>query len=141
MSLPSMQASGGPIENHLPRVSALHDLEAVAVSRKRQAMRDDRRYVEPALQHRRHLVPGLEHLAAVDALDDEALEDHLVPVDGGVARRNAEQRHAAAVMHGPQQIPESGWVTRHLESDVEALDHSERLHRVVERLPRDVDRA
>src|SRR6188474_3894921 len=104
-------------------------------------MRDNRRYIEPALQHRRHLVPGLEHLAAVDALDDEALEDHLVPVDGGVARRNAEQRHAAAVMHGPQQIPESGWVTRHLESDVEALDHSERLHRVVERLPRDVDRA
>ena len=54
-----------------------------------EVMRDDRRDVESALQQRRHLVPGLEHLAAVDAPHVEALEDHLVPVDGGVAGRDA----------------------------------------------------
>ena len=57
------------------------------------------REVEPALQHRDHLVPGLEHLPAVDALQHEALEDHLAPVDGLLARHDAEQRHPAAVVH------------------------------------------
>ena len=36
---------------------------------------------------RDHLVPGLEHLAAVDALEMQHLEDHLVPVDLEAGRR------------------------------------------------------
>ena len=36
---------------------------------RRQPVGDDLAHVEAALQHRDHLVPGLEHLAPVDALD------------------------------------------------------------------------
>ena len=37
--------------------------------------------IEPALQHHSHFVPGLVHLAAVDALDRQHLENDLVPLD------------------------------------------------------------
>ena len=46
-----------------------------------------------------HLVPGLVHLAAVDALDREHVEDDRVEVDRDLARRDPEQRDAAAVRH------------------------------------------
>src|SRR3954471_21414107 len=83
-----------PVEDDLSRLTRSHRLEAALEFLDREVVRDHWRDVEPRLQHGRHLVPGLEHLAAVDAAHVEPLEDHLVPVDGGLARRNAEQRHA-----------------------------------------------
>ena len=52
---------------------------------------DDRRDVQAGLDHRRHHVPGLVHLAAVDALDREHVEDDPVPVDGDPLGRDAQQ--------------------------------------------------
>ena len=104
-------------------------------------MRDDAADVEPALQHRRHLVPGLEHLAPVDALDHETLEDDLVPVDRDFAGRDAEHGDAAAMVHHAQHVAERRGVARHLEADVEAFLHAELAHRVVDAVGLHVERA
>src|SRR5215467_13162020 len=95
-----------PVEHDLAALSREHRRECRLEIAERVVMRDDRLQVEPALQHRDHLVPGLEHLAAIDALDLETLEDHLIPVDRHVGRRNAEERHLAAVIHVLEQLPE-----------------------------------
>ena len=52
-------------------------------------MGNDFLHIEPGLQHGEHLIPGLEHLAAIDALDGEGFEDHAVPIDRRRPRRNA----------------------------------------------------
>ena len=61
-------------------------------------MRDDRPHVQTALQQAGHLVPSLEHLPAIDALDGEPLEYHLIPIDRHVLGGNTEHGDAAAVM-------------------------------------------
>ena len=52
-----------------------------------KAVGDDRRDVEPALEHGDHLVPGLEHLAAVDALEVSPLKMTWFQSIGDLARR------------------------------------------------------
>ena len=66
----------------------------------------------------------------------QALEDHLIPIDGGLPGRDAEHGNAAAVMHGAQHFAQRRRIARHLEADVEAFLHAEILHRLVERLLR-----
>ncbi len=72
--------------------------------------------------HLGHLVPGLVHAPAVDALQGEAFEDHLVPVDAGAARHDAEHRDLAAVVHAVKHVAERARVAAHLQAYVEAFD-------------------
>ena len=60
-------------------------------------MSDDRGDIQAGLQHAAHLVPGFVHFTTVDTLDDQALEDHFVPVDGSIAGGNTQQGNLAAV--------------------------------------------
>ena len=60
----------------------------------------------PDLQHHGHLVPGLVHLPAVDALDREHVEDDRVPVDGHLALGDAEHGDLAAVAHVGEHVAE-----------------------------------
>ena len=89
-----------------------------------QSMGDHRPYVQSALQHARHFVPGLEHFPAIDALDRQAFENYLVPIDRSLAGRNAEHGDAAAVIHGSQQLAQRRGVAGHFETDIEALFHA-----------------
>ncbi|MCY1356045.1 hypothetical protein D9M69_424840 [compost metagenome] len=102
-------------------------------------MGDDGRKIEPALHEGNHLVPGLEHLATVDALEVEHLEDHLVPVDLEAGRRNAEDGDLAAIVHLVDHVAEGRRRPRHFETDIKALGHADRLHHVGEVLLRGVD--
>src|SRR5512132_142452 len=95
----SRRASRGPVQDDLAALTGAHDVERLRELFGRKAMRDHRRDVEPALQHRAHAVPGLEHLAPVDPLESEAAEDHLVPGDRDLLIRDAEQRDPPAVVH------------------------------------------
>src|SRR3974390_2264283 len=70
----------GPVEDHFAGPAALHRFEAVLELLGLEAVGDHLRHVEARLEQRGHLVPGLEHLAAVDALDDEAFEDHVIEI-------------------------------------------------------------
>ena len=79
------------------------------------------------MQHDRHLVPGLVHLAAVDALDGEHVEDDGVPVDGHLFGGDAQHRDPGAVAHVGDHVAEGGGVAGHLQAHVEALGHSELL--------------
>ena len=71
-----------------------------------QAMGDDAADVETALQHGGHLVPGLEDAPAVDALDLQALEDHVVHVERHRPGGDAEHRDAPAVVHRVEHLVE-----------------------------------
>ncbi len=95
----------------------------------RQAVRDDRADVETALNEGDHLVPGLEHLAAVDALQRQHLEDDLVPVDveksvGGMPRMAILPPLFMAVDHVAEGRRRAG----HFQPDVEALVHADARH-------------
>ena len=58
-----------PVEHDLSGVPRFHQLDRFFELRVRKAVRDDRRNVEAALDHRGHLIPGLIHLAAVDSFN------------------------------------------------------------------------
>ena len=103
-------------------------------------MGDDAGDVEAALEHDGHLVPGLVHLAAVDAADGELVEDDLVPVDGDVFGRDAEHGDLCAVAHVGEHLAEGGGVAGHLEADVEAFLHVELLLDLLERCGARIDR-
>ena len=85
------------------------------------------RDVEAGFQHHGHLVPGLVHFAAVDALDGEHVEDDLAPVDGDLVGGDAEHGDLAAVAHVGDHVAEGVGVAGHLEADIEAFAHAELL--------------
>src|SRR5204863_6756811 len=88
-----------PIEHDFSRLPGLHELEAFMEVAIRKTVGNDRRNIETALDERGHLVPGFEHLPAVDALNRQAMEDHEVPVDRGAPRHDAQHRDPAAIHH------------------------------------------
>src|ERR1700739_3272551 len=59
----------GPAEDDLAAQPAAHGGECLLVVAGVEPVRDHRRDVHARLDQHRHLVPGLEHLAAVDPLD------------------------------------------------------------------------
>src|SRR5450759_1327609 len=114
-----------PVEDHLARLAADHHLEALSEPLNLVAVGDDRAHIEARLHHRGHLVPGLEHLASVDALQEQPLEDDLAPVNRDLLPENPEERDPAAVGHRVDHRLERDAHTAHLEADVEALGHPE----------------
>jgi DNA-binding CsgD family transcriptional regulator len=59
-----------------PRLQAFHSLRKIP---HRDAVGDDRMQVELAVfEQSRHLIPGLVHAAAINALDGDALEDNVL---------------------------------------------------------------
>ena len=90
-------------------------------------MGDNGREVEAGEEHLLHLVPGLPHLAAVNALDGEGLEDDFAPIHGRGGRQYAKLRNLRAVVHVGHHIAESNGRARHFKTHVEAAD-TELLH-------------
>src|SRR5687767_4559956 len=65
------------LKDHLSRLSPLDRPDRLVEAREREAVRDHRRRVELAgAEKPRHLVPGVVHASADDAVDRDALEDH-----------------------------------------------------------------
>jgi quercetin dioxygenase-like cupin family protein len=108
-------------------VAAVHHLERALEVRVGEPVRDHGLDVEPVVQHDRHLVPGLVHLPAVDALDGQHAEDHGVPVDGHLARGDPQHGDLGPVGHVREHVAEGLAVARHLHADVEPLRHPELL--------------
>ena len=113
------------VRTTLPDWPGAHDLEALLELGVGEAVRDDRRDVQPGLEHHRHLVPGLVHLAAVDALDREHVEDHRVPVDG----QSSLGMPSMAILPPWHMLASMSrkrlGVARHLQAHVEALLHAQ----------------
>ncbi len=53
-----------------------------------EAVGDDGVDIQPGLDHDGHLVPCFIHFTPVDPLDGQAVEDHIVPVDGSARRQD-----------------------------------------------------
>src|SRR5262245_206719 len=113
-----------PRQYYLAAVAAAHGLEPLFEIGVSKAMRDDRPDVEARLQHHGHLIPGLVHFAAIDALERQNVEDDRVPVVGEFIIRNAEDGGLAAVGHVGEHVAESGGVAGHFQADVKALLHA-----------------
>ncbi len=81
------------LQDHLSAVPGLHGLEPLCGTRSNgKRCVSTGRDVQAALQHGLHLVPGLEDLPAVDALDDEPLKitwSQRIPVELGRIPRSA----------------------------------------------------
>src|SRR5690606_23920521 len=77
--LPS--ASAYPAEHDLAGLARFHQVEALLELVRRQLVAEYLAQREAVEHQLGHLVPGLVHAPAVDAVQDQALEDHAVPVD------------------------------------------------------------
>ena len=86
-----------------------------------KTVRDDGRDIEAGLEHDGHLVPGLIHLAAIDAFDREHVEDHLFQSIGISSAGMPSMAILRAVAHIGDHVVEGGGIARHFETDVEAL--------------------
>ena len=99
-------------------------------------MRDHGSWIElPAQEKSAHLVPGLVHLAADDAVHGDPLEDDLIgEIDRDFPVRNAEQLHPPAQPHRRECLVQRRRHTRHLAHHVRAFLGSlgeDRLYDVV----------
>src|SRR3979411_2579832 len=115
----------GPVEDDLAAQSGVRDSERLFELPVRVPVRDDRRYVQPGLRENRHLVPSLEDLAAIDALDGQHLEQDLRPVDRELVVGKAQDRDAATMRHVRDHVAQRARLPRHLEGHVETLFHAE----------------
>ena len=79
-----------PVQNDLSGIAAVHGLKALFKVTHIEMMRDDRRNIESALEHRGHLIPRFKHLTSVDAADIEAAEYDRFPVDLHILFRDAK---------------------------------------------------
>ena len=102
-------------------------------------VRDDWRQIQSGLDKAGHLVPGLEHFTTVDTLDNQAFENHLIPVDSHIRRRNTQQGNLAAMVHMGQHTVECRRITGHLKADIEAFGHTQFGYHVFELLFGNVD--
>src|SRR4051812_24115567 len=99
-------SSRGPVEDDLARVAGAGGLERGLVIAEPEAMRDRGPDVEARLEHDAHLVPGLVHLPAVDALQGQHLEHDLVDVQADLLGGDPEDGDAAAVGHRRERPPQ-----------------------------------
>src|SRR5215831_8316595 len=86
-----------PGEDHLAALGAAHGSEGLLEIGGIEPVCDDWRDVKARFDQHRHLVPGLEHLAPVDALDRDHVGDQVRPVDREVPRGQAEHGHLATM--------------------------------------------
>src|SRR5262245_30490500 len=88
-----------PIEYDFAGVTGFHQFDCFLKLRVGKSVRDDGGNIKTALDHRRHLVPGFVHFAAVNAFNGERAEHHRVPIDRGAAGYNVEKRDFASLKY------------------------------------------
>src|ERR1700676_1599400 len=109
-----------PIEHHLGRVARAHRGKALLVVLPWQAVCDHRGYIQARLQHHGHQIPGFIHLATVDPLDRDHVEDDFTCINCQGLGRNAKHRDWAAVANMLEHLLFVQRVTGLWKSDVES---------------------
>src|SRR5262249_31743848 len=120
--------ASAPIEHDFAGVAGFHQLDGFLELRVGEAVRDDRRDIQAALDHGGHFVPRFIHFAAVNAFDRQLIEYHEIPINRGAGGHDAKERDLSAVKHVWQNIGESFPVAGHFQRDVKAFLHSKLLH-------------
>src|ERR1035437_7386425 len=103
-------------------------------------MGDHRLDINASFEQYAHLVPGLVHLASVNALNGQHVEDHGLPVDRELLSRDAKQRDTSAVEHIRQHLGKRRWDARHFKTNIKTLFHSEFFLDILEVRFLDIDR-
>src|SRR5437899_9586671 len=110
------------IQQYLARLAGLQTLHALAEILQRHTIGDYRREVKLAgLEQRLHLVPGLIHQAAVDALHDCAFKDQVfgdVHLDRN--RRDTKQGDTPAEAQNVESCLDAIGMSGHLEHHVDS---------------------
>ena len=111
------------LQDHLAGLPVLDDLDRVRDPLEREAVGDDRPRVELAgPEEPPHLVPGLVHPPAGDAVEREALEDHVArEVHFGGAARRAQQVDPAAQSRRGERLGMPARVAAHLADQVDPV--------------------
>ncbi len=130
-----------PVQDDFTGLARLHGFEAFGEFGVVQAVSDYGADIESALQHHRHLIPGLVHFAAVDAVNCEHIEDDLSPVDGDIGGGDAEHGNFSAVGHVVQHAAEGVSITGHFQSHIEAFGHPQFALHVFEFFGANIDSA
>src|SRR6516162_3400684 len=68
-----------PVKDHFAATAAAHRRKRFLEVGRVKPVRDDRGNVKARLDQHRHLVPGFEHLPAVDAFDRDHVSDEMRP--------------------------------------------------------------
>src|SRR5260370_1047234 len=85
------QSQSPPIQNHLPRLPARHHFKTFLEFNQMEPVGDGRLEVKAGFEHDRHFVPGLIHLAAINAFDRQHIEHDFVPVKRHLLGGDAQQ--------------------------------------------------
>ena len=109
-------------------LTVAYGLERFGIVVDREPVGDDRRQIQATAQQLGHFVPGFEHFAAIDPFQVQAFEQHVIPVDLGMARQKPEQGNVTPVGHGVEQVFEGIGVAGHFQSDVKAFGHAQVSH-------------
>ena len=103
-------------------------------------MRNHRSEIQTRHKHLLHLVPRLPHLAAIDTLDSESLENNLAPVYRSGRRQYAQLCNLRAVVHVRHHVAESHRRPRHLQTHIKTT-YTQALHSLSHSLAlRSIDR-
>src|SRR4051812_34555678 len=92
-----------------------------------ESMGDDWADIQTALQHYGHFVPGLVHLAAVNAFYCKHREYNRIPINSHLLLRNTEHRDLSSVAHVGKHVSKGRSIAGHFKSDIEPFVHAEFL--------------
>jgi hypothetical protein len=129
------------IENYLAGRPGVQGLEPLFEILEGQPVGDDGADIQPAAQHGDGLVPGLEHLPAIDALDSNPLENRFVQIHRGRFPIQPQERQVPAVHQGANLVRQGVGTAGHFQADIETLPHAQLAHHILQIDPVGPDRA
>src|SRR5690348_2974740 len=111
------------VEEDFAGLAGSEELEGVGETVEREAFVEERLEIETVgFEERGHLLPGLEHFAAVNSLHDGAFEDHVADqIERDRLAGNAEERGASALTEHLKALANAGGIAAHFEEDVHTV--------------------
>ena len=86
-----------PIQNNFAGLAGHHHFKCLGELGVVKTVGDDGGNIKAGANHTAHFIPSFEHFSAIDPLENQTLENHLVPVDGDFFGKDPKQGDFRAV--------------------------------------------
>src|SRR5690348_14496071 len=108
------------VEEDFAGLAGFEEFKGVGETVEREAFIEKRLEIQAAgFEERGHLLPGLEHFAAINSLHDGAFENDVADqIERDRFAGNAEERSASALAEHLKALANSGGIAAHFEEDV-----------------------